>query len=82
MSLVCPRTYLEREKEEMTYFYKYIVACKPGVTGLWQISGRSNVTFDDRVKMDMEYFRKNSLKTDFKILGKTVGKLVKRDGAV
>ena len=82
MSLVGPRPYLEREKEDMTYFYKYIVACKPGVTGLWQISGRSNVTFDDRVKMDMEYFRKNSLKTDFKILGKTVGKLVKRDGAV
>ena len=37
MSLVGPRPYLEREKEDMTYFYKYIVSCKPGVTGLWQV---------------------------------------------
>ena len=47
MSLVGPRPYLEREKEDMTYFYKYIVSCKPGVTGLWQVSGRSDVSFDD-----------------------------------
>ena len=51
MSLVGPRPYLEREKEDMTYFYKYIVSCKPGVTGLWQVSGRSDVSFDDRVRM-------------------------------
>lgn len=82
MSLVGPRPYLEREKEDMTYFYKYIVSCKPGVTGLWQISGRSEVTFDERMHMDMDYFRKNNLKTDVKILRKTVEKIVKREGAV
>lgn len=81
MSLVGPRPYLEREKEDMTYFYKYIVTCKPGVTGLWQISGRSEVTFKDRLDMDMEYFRKNSFRDDVKILGKTVEKIVKREGA-
>ena len=82
MSLVGPRPYLEREKEDMTYFYKYIVSCKPGVTGLWQVSGRSDVSFDDRVRMDMEYFRRNCLRTDAKILGKTVENIVKREGAV
>ncbi len=82
MSLVGPRPYLEREKEDMTYFYKYIVSCKPGVTGLWQVSGRSDVSFDDRVRMDMEYFRRNCLRIDAKILGKTVENIVKRVGAV
>ena len=82
MSLVGPRPYLEREKEDMSYFYKYIVACKPGVTGLWQISGRSEVTFSERVHMDMDYFRKNSFRTDIKILKKTVEKIVKREGAI
>lgn len=82
MSLVGPRPYLEREKEDMTYFYKYIVSCKPGVTGLWQVSGRSDVSFDDRVRMDMEYFRRNCLRTDAKILRRTVGNIVKREGAV
>lgn len=82
MSLVGPRPYLEREKEDMTYFYKYIVSCKPGVTGLWQVSGRSDVSFDDRVRMDMEYFRRNCLRIDAKILGKTVENIVKREGAV
>ena len=82
MSLVGPRPYLEREKEDMTYFYKYIVSCKPGVTGLWQVSGRSECTFNERMKLDMEYFRKNSLRADLKILGKTVGNIVKREGAI
>ena len=82
MSLVGPRPYLEREKKDMTYFYKYIVSCKPGVTGLWQISGRSEVTFEERIHLDMDYFRKNSLKSDMKILRKTVEKIVKREGAI
>ena len=82
MSLVGPRPYLEREKEDMTYFYKYIVSCKPGVTGLWQVSGRSDVTFEDRMRMDMEYFRRNGLRADFRILRKTVGNIVKREGAI
>ena len=82
MSLVGPRPYLEREKEDMTYFYKYIVSCKPGVTGLWQVSGRSEVTFDERMKMDMDYFRKNSFGNDVKIIKQTVEKIVKREGAI
>ena len=82
MSLVGPRPYLAREKEEMTYFYKYIVSCKPGVTGFWQVNGRSEVTFDDRLRMDMEYFRKCCLKVDAKILGATMKNVIKREGAM
>ena len=82
MSLVGPRPYLEREKDEMTYYYKYIVSCRPGLTGYWQIAGRSNVTFEDRLHMDMDYYRKHTLKTDMKILKKTVEKCLKKEGAI
>ena len=82
MSLVGPRPYLEREKEDMTYYYKYIVSCRPGLTGYWQIAGRSNVTFEDRLHMDMDYYRKHTLKTDIKILKRTVEKCLKKEGAI
>ena len=56
MSLVGPRPYLPREIEDMGYAYPYITAVKPGVTGLWQVKGRNDVTFKDRLDLDMEYF--------------------------
>lgn len=82
MSLVGPRPYLEREKEDMKGYYKYITTCKPGLTGLWQISGRSNVDFATRIDLDMQYYYNHSLKGDIKILFKTAMKLVKREGAL
>lgn len=82
MSLVGPRPYLEREKEDMKGYYKYITTCKPGITGLWQISGRSNVDFATRIDLDMQYYYNHSLKGDIKILFKTAMKLVKREGAL
>ena len=81
MSLVGPRPYLLREKEEMNGYYRYITQCKPGITGFWQINGRSNVTFDDRIDMDMMYFYTHSLKQDTKILLKTAKSLIKKEGA-
>jgi undecaprenyl-phosphate galactose phosphotransferase len=82
MSLVGPRPYLPREKEDMDTYYSSIVKCKPGVTGFWQISGRSNTTFDDRLQMDTEYSYTKNLKTDIKILLKTVKNVVTREGAI
>ena len=82
MSLVGPRPYLEREKEDMNGYYKYITTCKPGLTGLWQISGRSDVDFATRIDLDMQYYYNHSLKWDIKILFKTAMKLVKREGAL
>lgn len=68
MTLVGPRPYLVREKEDMGTYYKYIIQHKPGVTGLWQISGRSDVDFSERLDMDMRYHYKNSVKNDIRIL--------------
>lgn len=82
MSLVGPRPYLEREKEDMNGYYKYITTFKPGLTGLWQISGRSDVDFATRIDLDMQYYYNHSLKGDIKILFKTAMKLVKREGAL
>ena len=82
MSLVGPRPYLEREEEDMNGYYKYITTCKPGLTGLWQISGRSDVDFATRIDLDMQYYYNHSLKGDIKILFKTAMKLVKREGAL
>lgn len=82
MSLVGPRPYLEREKDDMNGYYKYITTFKPGLTGLWQISGRSDVDFATRIDLDMQYYYNHSLKGDIKILFKTAMKLVKREGAL
>ena len=82
MSLVGPRPYLPREKEDMGEYYDCIIQARPGVTGYWQIAGRNDVTFEDRLRMDYEYNKKNSLKTDFKLLAKTVLKVVKKEGAI
>lgn len=82
MSLVGSRPYLEREKDDMNGYYKYITTFKPGLTGLWQISGRSDVDFATRIDLDMQYYYNHSLKGDIKILFKTAMKLVKREGAL
>ncbi len=82
MSLVGPRPYLPREKEEINGFFKYITACKPGITGLWQTRGRSNTTFTDRLTMDMEYYYNHELKMDIKLIYKTVRNVVKKEGAI
>ena len=82
MSLVGPRPYLPREKEDMGEYYDCIIQSRPGVTGYWQIAGRNDVTFEDRLKMDCEYNKKKSLKTDLKLLAKTFLKVVKKEGAI
>ena len=82
MSLVGPRPYLEREKEEINGFFKYIMSFKPGITGLWQTHGRNDVTFVDRLDMDMDYYFNHTLKMDIKIIFDTIKKVVKREGAI
>lgn len=80
MSLVGPRPYLYREIDDMLY-YNNIIKMTPGLTGLWQVSGRSNVGFEARCRLDNEYYRTRGLKTDIKIIFKTVITVVKRNGA-
>ena len=71
MSLIGNRPYLPREKEDMKPYYEKIVSTKPGITGLWQTSGRSNTTFKTRCKMEADYSEDASIATDIHIFFKT-----------
>lgn len=89
MSLVGPRAYYQFELKEQSERFKeseeYInraLTVKPGITGVWQISGRSNINFVDRIKMDAEYARKRSLLYDLIILLKTPAAVFSRKGAI
>lgn len=82
MSLVGtrPPTLDEVEKYQRKQWRR--ISIKPGITGLWQVSGRSKVTnFDDIVEMDVEYIDNWSLLSDIKIMLKTVAVLLKHDDA-
>ena len=81
MTLIGPRPYLYREKKDMGSYYKKIITVKPGLTGLWQVSGRSNVTFYARLKLDEEYIDNISIKNDIKIFFKTFIIIFKKEGA-
>lgn len=82
MSLVGPRPYMPKEIEDMGTYYKYIIKHKPGITGLWQISGRSELSFTDRLDLDMKYHYRKTVKNDIKILLITALITLKRKGAV
>ena len=81
MSLVGPRPYLSREKRAMGKAYKEIIKVKPGVTGPWQVNGRSETDFEERVKIEQEYSNTMSFKADLTILLKTILAVIKREGA-
>lgn len=72
MSFVGPRPILLREKKYYGADFKYYAKLKPGVTGLWQVSGRSSTTFKERVKYDVSYAKQKSLWFDLKIILKTI----------
>lgn len=80
MSLVGPRPYLPGEVNAMEDMYNIIIKHKPGITGLWQVSGRSDVTFEDRLELDMKYHKNNSAVEDVKIICKTAISVIKHEG--
>lgn len=80
ISLVGPRPYLYREKEDMGERFHTITSVKPGLTGYWQVNGRSDVDFEERTKMDVEYIENRTLWLDFKLLVKTVLKVFTKKG--
>lgn len=77
MSFVGNRPYLPREIDDMQPYYESIVKSKPGLTGLWQVSGRSNLTFKNRCKIEANYSEKMSLSLDIKIFFKTFAVILK-----
>ncbi|MCX6792017.1 MAG: sugar transferase, partial [Candidatus Gottesmanbacteria bacterium] len=89
MSLVGPRPYYPDELVEQQRKYPHtkdlvriVLSAKPGITGHWQVSGRSEVNFDKRIKMDADYVKKRSLMMDFAILFRSPWAMISGKGAV
>ncbi|MBO8132142.1 MAG: sugar transferase [Candidatus Marinimicrobia bacterium] len=83
MSLVGPRDVIPPELEKhYGYCKEKFLSVKPGLTGLWQVSGRSKLPYEKRVELDMYYIDHRSLWLDLKILIKTIPAVIKGDGAV
>jgi exopolysaccharide biosynthesis polyprenyl glycosylphosphotransferase len=81
MSLVGPRPVTESELGRYRDDVMTLLSFRPGVTGYWQINGRSRTTYEERVRLDLAYVRGWSLKLDLTVLGKTAWALVKGHGA-
>lgn len=81
MSLVGPRPVIEAELERYAGDVDYYMMAKPGMTGLWQVSGRNDIDYDTRVYFDSWYVKNWALWTDIAILFKTAGVVLRRDGA-
>jgi exopolysaccharide production protein ExoY len=89
MSIVGPRAYYPDELSEQQKIYpgskkhvKEILKVKPGITGFWQVSGRSEVNFDKRVEMDADYAKRRSILYDLLIILKTPWAMVSGKGAL
>lgn len=80
LSLVGPRPHLPEEVEQYKRDHHKVFAIKPGVTGLAQISGRSNLDFEDEVKLDFYYIENWSMLLDLKIILKSIGIVFRADG--
>jgi len=82
MSLVGPRPPIPYEMEKYQSWHKRrVIEVKPGLTGLWQVQGRSRTTFDEMVRMDIQYIRNQSGWLDFKIVMKTPRAVLSGAGA-
>lgn len=82
MSLVGTRPPTLDEWEKYTPYHRARMTFRPGITGMWQVSGRSDITdFDEVIRLDMQYISSWSAGKDFRILLKTIQKVFKREGA-
>jgi lipopolysaccharide/colanic/teichoic acid biosynthesis glycosyltransferase len=81
MSLVGPRPIVAAEVEKYGDCFECYCRVRPGLTGLWQVSGRSELSYDARVALDFQYVERWSLTKDFVILLKTFASVVNQDGA-
>ena len=75
MSIVGPRPAIPHEVAEYSHYHKQRLLVKPGLTCIWQVSGRNSIGFDEWVDMDLEYIEKRNLWMDIKLIFKTVGVL-------
>jgi len=81
MSFVGPRPYMTTELSKLSTNHEFILKVKPGITGLWQVSGRNNLTFKERNELEVWYIKNWSLWADFVILIKTIKVVLGKVGA-
>lgn len=82
MSLVGPRMISPQEAKEYGIYSSNLLTVRPGITGLWQVSGRSDISYEERVQLDMHYIRNYSIWSDLQILFvQTLPAVLRRDGA-
>jgi len=81
MSLIGPRPIVDAEVEKYGHCFELYKQVRPGLTGLWQVSGRSDTSYKRRVELDEYYILHRSLKLDLQILWKTVFVVLRKDGA-
>lgn len=80
MSLVGPRPVPEKELVEYSGYEWAYLTMRPGITGVWQISGRNDVSYRERVQLDVGYLLKASVQTDLLVLWKTIGVMLRKTG--
>ena len=73
MSIVGPRPIVNKEKKKYGKNFKKVLSVKPGITGLWQVSGRNNLTYKTRIKLDLNYVENYNFLMDIRILIRTIG---------
>ena len=73
MSIVGPRPIVNKEKKKYGKHLKKVLSIKPGITGLWQVSGRNNLTYKTRVKLDLNYAKNYNFLMDMRIIIRTIG---------
>jgi lipopolysaccharide/colanic/teichoic acid biosynthesis glycosyltransferase len=81
MSWVGPRIITPAEVEKYNKWDINLMTVRPGITGLWQVSGRSDITYEERVRLDMHYIRNWSIWLDLQLLFQTIPAVIKRRGA-
>ena len=81
MNLVGPRPVVQAEAQKYGRRFAHYCAVRPGITGLWQVSGRNNVTYGRRVALDVLYTRRKSFRLDLAILLRTVPAVLMRNGS-
>jgi lipopolysaccharide/colanic/teichoic acid biosynthesis glycosyltransferase len=79
MGVVGPRPLVADETGRYGPDLPLVLSVRPGLTGLWQVSGRNDTTYEERVELDRRYVLERSLGTDLKIIAKTVGVMVRRE---
>jgi exopolysaccharide biosynthesis polyprenyl glycosylphosphotransferase len=81
MSLVGPRMISPVEMKNYNHWGINLLTVQPGITGLWQVSGRSDVSYEQRIRLDMQYIRNWSIWLDLQIISRTLPAMIKADGA-